>query len=757
MRIPFLFSVVLFCGALAAQVPQAFNYQAVARNASGDALAGQAIGVRFTLHSGTANGPVAYQEVHTTSTNALGLFTLSVGQGSAVQGSFAGVPWGSAAHFLQVELDATGGTSYTDIGTSQMLSVPYALHAGSMACPTVSLLGDTVHYGNGCYLIQPGMSAANGGCLDLDSDGFDDRPGCGEVDCDDAVASTNPGAVELCGNGVDDDCDGVPDNNTDLGAFVEWHPDTDADGYGDSAITISACSAPPGHVADGTDCDDADVNVFPGQGCSQFCSPAEAAWVDQNQAFLYQQADGLWFNCFNTPDAGACLADQLAVSGLVPLGANCLQCLADRYNCITANCLAQCISGSAACQACIDAAGCDATFLQCMGVADSDGDGWADGSDCGPNDPGVHLNAAEICADGIDNNCNGFVDEGCAAEICDGIDNDGDGLTDAADPSLVLVFCENQNGVCNGAMKTADLCVGGTWLTCATSDYFIGSPVYEPTETACDALDNDCDGQVDEDGVCAPCTDNDLDGFTTCDGDCDDANSDVFPGAAEICGDGSDNDCDGTVDNATTWFEDLDADGFGNPAVSVQACEQPVGFVFLGTDCDDQDPAVFPLAGPGVGCSSCSPSDRQWLDDNYHLLWNTTGTAVSDCQGLTGQAAWDCLRANMQPFAPIAPTCLQCAVERAYTVLNSCSAECIPWLLSNGVVAGSMDCNLCAISSGAHAAFAACTGVVDQDGDGVPASADCNDNDPTSLPGAEDICDGLDNDCDGQVDEDCGQ
>jgi hypothetical protein len=89
-------------------------------------------------------------------------------------------------------------------------------------------------------------------------------------------------------------------------------------------------------------------------------------------------------------------------------------------------------------------------------------------------------------------------------EVCDGIDNDGDGLIDAADASLLLPLCENQVGVCNGVQKTSDLCQSGIWLTCAISNYASGSPGFEPTETSCDGLDNNCDGQVDEGGVCVP-------------------------------------------------------------------------------------------------------------------------------------------------------------------------------------------------------------------------------------------------------------
>lgn len=88
--------------------------------------------------------------------------------------------------------------------------------------------------------------------------------------------------------------------------------------------------------------------------------------------------------------------------------------------------------------------------------------------------------------------------ESNAPEICDGADNDLDGYIDAIDPSLVLVSCANQNGVCQGALKGASLCVAGVWNSCNSSSYAAHSPNYEDSETLCDDLDNDCDGVPDE-------------------------------------------------------------------------------------------------------------------------------------------------------------------------------------------------------------------------------------------------------------------
>jgi len=143
-----------------AQDPQGIPYQAAARNSSGEVLASSPISVRFSIHDATADGIVVYSETHSISTTAQGMFSVHVGQGTPVSGTFAGINWGTNNKYLQVELDAAGGSSYTDMGTQQMMSVPYALNTGSMKL-MVSTTGDTLYSGGGNSIIVPGISVAN--------------------------------------------------------------------------------------------------------------------------------------------------------------------------------------------------------------------------------------------------------------------------------------------------------------------------------------------------------------------------------------------------------------------------------------------------------------------------------------------------------------------------------------------------------------------------------------------------------------------
>ncbi|WP_426292180.1 tail fiber domain-containing protein [Dyadobacter endophyticus] len=112
-----------------AQAPQQFSFQGVARKADGQVAANATISVRTTVHSETAGGTAVYQETHTSQTNTIGIFNIQIGGGTVVSGKFADISWKTFPYFLQLEMDPLGGTTYSDLGTTQMLSVPYAIQA----------------------------------------------------------------------------------------------------------------------------------------------------------------------------------------------------------------------------------------------------------------------------------------------------------------------------------------------------------------------------------------------------------------------------------------------------------------------------------------------------------------------------------------------------------------------------------------------------------------------------------------------------
>ncbi len=129
----FLFILALTVTASFAQAPQKFSYQAVVRDASNNLIANQPVGVQISILQGSAAGEAVYVETQNATTNANGLMTLEIGGGTMLSGDFATIDWGDGPYFLKTETDPNGGTNYTIEGTQQLLSVPYALYAGSAA------------------------------------------------------------------------------------------------------------------------------------------------------------------------------------------------------------------------------------------------------------------------------------------------------------------------------------------------------------------------------------------------------------------------------------------------------------------------------------------------------------------------------------------------------------------------------------------------------------------------------------------------
>jgi uncharacterized membrane protein (UPF0136 family) len=114
------------------QVPQGISYQAIALNSSGNPVVSSNVSLRLSILDTSISGTVLYSETQLRTTNAQGLFNLVIGQGTLVSGVFNTINWGTNAKFLRVEMDATGGTNYALVGTTQLLSVPYALAADSL-------------------------------------------------------------------------------------------------------------------------------------------------------------------------------------------------------------------------------------------------------------------------------------------------------------------------------------------------------------------------------------------------------------------------------------------------------------------------------------------------------------------------------------------------------------------------------------------------------------------------------------------------
>jgi hypothetical protein len=114
-----------------AQSPFKMSYQSVIRNDGDELVTDKNVGIRISIHQGSVFGEVVYSETHAVSTNANGLATLQIGGGTVVTGSIAGIDWSAGPYFIKSETDPNGGTDYSIAGTSELLSVPYALYAAN--------------------------------------------------------------------------------------------------------------------------------------------------------------------------------------------------------------------------------------------------------------------------------------------------------------------------------------------------------------------------------------------------------------------------------------------------------------------------------------------------------------------------------------------------------------------------------------------------------------------------------------------------
>ncbi len=523
------------------------------------------------------------------------------------------------------------------------------------------------------------------------------------LDCDDGDPAVHPEAQEVCdADDADEDCDGLvddDDDSVDSAGFATFRTDADGDGHGDAATAHERCDAGPGQVADATDCDDSDAAQHPGADelCNLEDDDCDGA-IDEDDAadapswYLDSDADGWGDDATATPSCAQ-------PSGMVLDPGDC----DDGDPGVNPGAAEICGGADEDCDGLVDE---DDPALADAGswYDDLDGDGWGETStavvlctqpsgtvpepgDCDDADASAHPGGEELC-DGADNDCDGTVDEGDASDATTWyVDADGDsfGETASATPA-----CTQPSGA------VAD-----------PGDCDDADPAINPAATeTCNGVDDDCDGATDEDAAADVVTwyadvdedgfgdagSSDLDceqppGFVTDASDCDDTDPARHPDAAELCN-GVDDDCDGTTDeddasDASTWYADLDEDGFGDPGSGDLDCDRPPGFVADATDCDDTDATQHPGAD-----ERCNGED-------------------DDCDGTTDE-----------DDAVDAPTWYADLDEDGFGDAGSGDIDCVQ---PTGFVAD---------------------------------ATDCDDSDAAQHPGADELCNGEDDDCDGATDED---
>ncbi len=520
---------------------------------------------------------------------------------------------------------------------------------------------------------------------DSDGDGYVDS--CG--DCNSSDAAINPGAAEVCGDGVDQDCDGA-----------DLPSDADGDGFDDL-------------VCGGTDCDDTSAAVNPTVG--EVCDDG----VDND-----------------------------------------------------------CTAGT-------------------LDLFDADGDGADCAADCDDGNAFVGPAAVEVCDDGIDNDCD--------VSTLDLFDADGDGAdcsTDCDDtdasvfPGGIEVLCSGVDEDCDGATSDigdADGDGADCTLDCDDSD-----PLTYPgaLEFVCDGIDQACDGlgsEVDADG----------DGVPQCQADCDDGDPTIFPGAPELCGDGIDQDCDGVIDESANGVYSLGDDD----VVTFEICSFVFPFCGQGFDSvslqsngrltfGDSGGLGFDDGSGADSTSAGSVSDLLGEAPQIAFLWGdldpgfggtisvleneSAGTFSVTFTGITQSPDWGSASAGPNTVTVTLSSVGVASLDYGFL---SADVALVGWACGSGGTVSEVDLNdpdqpaaASRVGTGTEDALyehfvgaanggdnldlqgltveLCLTGGVDGDADGwTDLCGDCDDGAPTVFPGAQELCDGLDHDCDTDADD----
>jgi len=704
----FLSASTLFAQVTPGIPPEGIIYQAEARQADGKLLTNKELEVKIEILEDSPDGTPVWEGNYVVYTDKYGLFTLMIGETSSSTYNFEDIDWENHAHFLKVHL--YDGKTWLNLGTTQFLSVPYAMHAKTASNAFNAIETDPVFQSSNAFWITSvnitSWNTAYGwgdhslaGYLknELDADPTNELQNWSNLpdipadiadgdNVDDADADPTNEIQELSIEGnllsiSDGNTVLLPDYITVIGSY--YYGDMDNDGYGNAfnALWLPQQITPPaGYITNDADCNDDDGDINPdaieiNDGIDNDCDGE----IDEDPASGVNAGEARYLD-FNLVEGVACLypvetLDRLTYAAISP----------DLFN--QSELCGTCIKvtgpeGSAVFKIVDQIGDCEGincglndldlsyegfdligdpvqgiipiswTIVPCTN--DKDEDGWTvEQGDCNDENSAIYPGAQEIC-DGVDNDCDGTTDEGCAVENCLSKVTDFLNCMESNCTELDDFACANSQCAAelNLAFQCLDLnCIvaimgneeslpfDGTWTAAMKAEYFIAQcgsqdedgddyapyegdcndgddTVYPGAQETCgDGIDQDCDGT---DAVCG---DNDGDGYSPEMGDCDDNDIERHPGAEELCN-GIDDNCDEIVDNVSpdghTWYEDSDGDGYGNPATSTVTCDPSSDWTMDNYDCNDNDDNVYPgaqeICGDGID-QDCSGGDLACDED----------------------------------------------------------------------------------------------------------------------------------------------